>query len=412
MYNRSLGETENFKVNTRSKTISAILPWIQIMHIYAFISGVTLGYLMIILVDIAIVMRQFGLKSNTKLRICKKDSLILVIFFYMFVALCVIAVSGYTLMPVSILNRLLKMICIFFLIIECNDSLIDWEIYKNNLRILTYIVCFVLLVQFCLHLFTGRYYNFNIPFLRFANEATEERLTGVSTSSRFRSVFSEPSHFVYFVFQYLCIVLFDKEELSWKRIKEALFISLCVLLSISSTGIILLIVVWFLFILNIWRSGKVSTSKFGMMLLLILLLTVAVIYVISNEHLSFSIYRLSGSYERSNIVWKRLYANMDDVRLMSGIFRFTGYGVGNIKSEFMNSFVYSLLNFGYIGLFLICAWLISMFLYCDKCGKITLLVFVLLMAIDMVFYTPTLLGYMIIIRKHFKTNLVSLEESQ
>ena len=135
-----------------------------------------------------------------------------------------------------------------------------------------------------------------------------------------------------------------------------------------------------------------------MLLLIILLFGLTAYVVLNNDLLSFSLYRLTGSYERSDVVWKRINSNFEDIKNMKSIYLLFGYGVGNVESEFMNSIVYTILNFGIIGLIILVIGTVKIFIKSNICGRIALIVFLILSAIDMVFFTPTALGYLIIVK--------------
>lgn len=393
---------------SQHQKISYLLPWVQWFHVYAFISGVTLGYLAILIIDFYLVIRN-GKARNIHFEKKIGSTKLSLLLFYIIVALLVAALCDVPLRPVSILNRIFKLVCLYALIFECDNNLVDWNCYKKSLKILTYFACGVLLWQFAMHAVTGGYYNLKIPFLRYTNDSTAARVTGFSTESRFRSIFTEPAHFVYFVFQYLAIAMFSSDDIKSRDVISAIFVSLCVILSVSSTGMILLVVVWLTFLMFLLGRGSITKRNFAIAVFVVLCMAAAMMMVWENEQLRFALFRLTGNYEHSDIVWKRINANANDVTAMKGIFAWIGYGMGNVDSKFMNSFIYSLLNVGYIGTALIIAWLTEHFIRTGFCGKIAIILLVLLAAIDMVLYTPTVLAYMVIVQ-HFEYD-TRLEES-
>ena len=386
-----------------STSISSLLPWIQWLHVYALFTGVTIGYVLILFIDVVILFKQ--LQLNT-IRIRFKndiDRFLLFFLIYLLISLLLIIATNYALRPISILNRFVKLILLYGLIASCDNNFIDWDSYIKSLKLLTYFACFVLLFQFAMISVTGGYYSIPIPYLKFANESTAERITGFTAGARARSIFTEPAHFVFFVTQYLIIQLFSKPKgNNNNNLIEALFISLCILLSTSSTGLFVLVFVWGIFLINMWRRGKISTQNLLITIITITAIFAGVYALLNNEHLNLSLYRLSGSYEKSNIVWKRIDANFDDVKDMNGIFRWIGYGIGNIDSEFMNSYIYGLLNFGIIGVGIAFLWFIKLFFTTYGIGRISIIILIILGSIDMVFFTPTALGYFIIVQHYLK----------
>ena len=182
---------------------SAILPWVQWLHVYAFVSGVTFGYLFIVIFDIYLLIRHINI--NGFVIRAKKNGFeyLIIFFFYIFFALSIIVLSGYPIKTVSVLNRLFKLICLYFLVLICDSKNICWSIYEKSLKCFTYLACAALIIQFVMSMISGSYYNFKIPFLRYANESTDLRIGEFSSGYRYKSVFTEPSHFVFFVLQYL-----------------------------------------------------------------------------------------------------------------------------------------------------------------------------------------------------------------
>ena len=134
------------------------------------------------------------------------------------------------------------------------------------------------------------------------------------------------------------------------------------------------------------------------MFLFLALVIVLLVFVFFNNSILFqSFSRLGGGFSTSNTVWKRIYANVDVVRQTEGFTRWFGRGLGNVESTFMNSFVYLLINNGIIGAVLVFVWFVRCFFASSRMGRIAIICLFLLAAIDMVLFTPTVLGYLIII---------------
>lgn len=371
--------------------ISYILPWIQWFHIYALFPGVTIGYAIIVLVDIYWLFAINKLKITTN----KKTKLLWLFFAYALITLPIAAHFADGIRTISIANRIIKVFFLLWLLSVSVGDVVDWNCYIDSLRIITFISCFVIAIQFFMYLFMGKYLNFKIPFLKYSNENTNTLVPLFQNSSRLNSIFTEPSHFVFFAMQYLIISLFNNPDVNKKNIIHALLVSLSVILCISSTGIILLCIIWFLFLLSIYRRGIISSKMILVSLLVIVAFAIGA-YLVFNSELYLAIERLGGSFSTKNTVWKRIYANMDRVFSLKGVPLFFGNGMGNIDSEFMNSFVYTILNVGIIGLIILLLWLIRDFFRTGIMGKVAIVVFVLLCEIDMVFYTPTLISYAVI----------------
>lgn len=396
--NESLDMLNN-NIESESPVLSKVLPWIQWLHIYAFIPGVTLGYVVIVVLDVIYLIAWLG--DNRKVTIDKSSNTTLFLFFV--VVLLTLPISlliSDSVLPVNILNRILKLITLYLLItVSC--SRINYNDYMKSLRLLTYIAAAILFIQFFQKTFLGSYSSFKLPFLEYASDSTEAKLSGINTGSRFRSIFTEPSHYIYFVFQYQVALLFGG-KVHLKEILIAAGLSVSVILSGSSTGLIFLAIVWTVYAFDLVRKEGLSTNKIVLIAFLVILLYAAIVWIMNNETLYNAVYRLTGDYERSNVVWKRIYACWDDYLNMTTIQKIFGLGMGNIPKEFMNSFIYLLRSVGIVGTCIIIVWMTKLFCESNKCGRVAVVLLVLLSAIDMVLFTPTVLGYMIIINHNKK----------
>lgn len=376
----------------QTKMVSYLLPWIQWLHVFAFLPGITLGYVAIVAIDFYVLL--FVQKGKMLFR--KNDRNLYLIFAYMMIALMISLTVVSDVLWVSIINRIVKIVFLYWLVIIATSKIVNWQYYTKSLKVLTYLASFVLLFQFFSYVFVGYYYSIRIPFLKYANAETDAMLSNVSTTARFRSIFTEPSHYVYFAMQYLIITLLKEKNTDKKTVLSSLFISACIILSISSTGIVLLCFVWFIYLLSIFRQGKITGGKLFLSLMLIIVFVTGTIFVMKNPTLYASIERLGGGYSTENTVWKRLYANWDQVVQQKRLLAFFGKGIGNIESEFMNSFVYLLITVGYLGTGLVILWLVKLFFSTKLRGKVAVVALSILAAIDMVLFTPTVIGYLII----------------
>ena len=390
----------SFHISYKHKTVSYFLPWIQWIHTYAFISGVSLGYLFIIIFDILLLFVFFDHKKLITIS-NRPNSFLFLILIYMLGALPISFITSESVMIVSILNRFLKLLCVVLLVLLTNNSYIDYDSYCESLKWLTYIACFAVFIQFLSSKLTGGFVYFKVPFLHYTNESTEARLSGIVNSTRYGSIFTEPAYFAFLAFQFLIIQLFDERcELKFKNVVSALAISACIVISCSSTGIVVLMLVWGVFLLSWIRERRFTISHFVSFFALFILLIICSIIILRNEQLSFSLHRLTAGYERSKVVWKRLYAGFDKFLQLDVIQKIFGLGIGNIPSEFMNSVIYLLITTGCAGVLLFCIWLLKCFISTNICGKVATVVFAMLSAIDMVFFTPTLFAYAFIINKN------------
>ncbi len=387
-------QKEKLLNNRAPKWVAYLLPWVQWLHVYDFFAGMTLGYAAILLIDIYFI---FNVLKTGVFQTSKKDSFLLIFALFVTVTLPFALLLVDEVLTFSVFKRCVQMFLLYITILFVNAEKIDWQAYVKSLAILSFIACGVLLVQFIMQTTMGQYYDFKLPFLKYSTTEAADRLSsGITAGTRYRSIFTEPSHFIFFIFQYLVIVMFGEDRHHWKSLVTMIIISGCVLLSASSTGLILLVAVWAIYILLFCKGRKISIGLIFLGICIISMLVIGVYIYINNEDLSFSFFRLTSDYERSTTVWKRLYVNFDKVGELSGLSLLIGRGMGNVKDEFMNSIVYMLLNVGCFGTLLIFAWLISYFVRSTLRGKMAIFILVALAAIDAVLFMPTVMGYVVI----------------
>lgn len=376
------------------KWIAYLLPWVQWLHVYNFFAGMTLGYVVILLIDAYFILHSIKVGV---FQVSKKDSFLLIFALFATVTLPFAMLLEDEVLMFSIFKRCVQMFLLYITILFVNTGKIDWQAYVKSLAILSFVACGVLLVQFIMQTTMGQYYDFKLPFLEYSTTEAADRLSGgITAGARYRSIFTEPSHFIFFIFQYLVIVMFGEDRHHWKTLVTIIVISICVLLSASSTGLILLIAVWAIYMFLFCKGRKISLGLIFLGICIVLILAAGVYIYINNENLSFSFLRLTSDYERSTTVWKRLYVNFDKVGELSGLSLLIGHGMGNVKDEFMNSIVYMLLNVGCLGTLLIFAWQISYFGRSTLRGKMAILILIALSTIDTVLFMPTVMGYVTI----------------
>ena len=358
-------QVENNAMKKKHDFVSLLLPWIQILHIYAFISGITLGYLVIVALEVLLIFRP---GSRIVLDLNGKWCIAFFVFSILSLPFCLYFADSIA--EVSIANRIVKLAILYLLFLLCSSRGINWKDYVLSLRIISIISCAVIVVQFVMYLSFGYYFSINVPFLKYAN--------------------------VFFIVQYLIVLLFNSDTFTLKRLGAAIIVTICVLLSVSTTGIVLLAVIWVCFFVTV--AFKRKQKRETIMFLFLAFVIVLLVFVFFNNSILFqSFSRMGGGFSTSNTVWKRIYANVDVVRQTEGFTRWFGRGLGNVESTFMNSFVYLLINNGIIGAVLVFVWFVRCFFASSRMGRIAIICLFLLAAIDMVLFTPTVLGYLIII---------------
>lgn len=161
------------------------------------------------------------------------------------------------------------------------------------------------------------------------------------------SIFFEPSHACYFLVPYLCYVLFSlnsKDQLVNKmRFREALFLSLGMIITTSGQGLTVLAVCWGLWFLRSVRKFNLSS-----------LFVFAVIFIFLLSHFDFNstIDRVTTTDSMNAIDARKggylLFDTLPDV------YKYFGTGYGNYDdSVYYSSFAEIMFCTGYIGLVLV-----------------------------------------------------------
>lgn len=380
------------------KVISMLLPWIQWFHVYAVVHGVTIGNVVLVLVDIWLIIKS--IQVYIKRKFTMRDISIIFLFVYFIVVLPIALLFSDKILPVSIMNRILKTVILYIPLISFVSQKICWSEYVKSLSKLTAIACVAVVIQFIMKLLTDSFFTFKIPFLHYANEGTDIALGTFSSYDRVTSIFTEPSHFVYFALQYLCIAMFGEKKLQVKTFCSVVFVTMCIVMTVSSTGIILSALLWLIFFFRISFMKRKTRVKYLVTFLILAVIVTGCIIIINNEYLFFAIFRLTNGYHNTKGVWYRIYSCFDEIVTMAFPTNLVGYGIGNIESEFMNSIAYILLCCGYfgVGVYVI---LFGIFLYkTDFCGKVAIGCLFCLSCIDMVLFAPVSMFYLLIAVKN------------
>lgn len=228
------------------------------------------------------------------------------------------------------------------------------------------------------------------------------------------SLFIEPGYYVQFVLPLLAFSLFGIKNQLKQNLREAIFISLGLILSTSGQGIIIGLFEWAaLFFIKIIKLKPIYIIG-GLVSMPILF------YISSFEFIDISISRLFGSATSSS--YARIFRGFDIFSQIEPIYKIIGVGYGNVGAymrengilaaydtivaikdiEYMNSIAYILVNLGVIGM-LIMIWIL-VYLYNNTWGpfRLCLCVLVLLSSVSTIFLYSNLIFYLAIILSGFK----------
>ncbi len=255
----------------------------------------------------------------------------------------------------------------------------------------------VLAVQQLLYIFFGKVTAFIIPFLGLASgvemDVFRASLSAQATNYYFRSsaFFTEPAHFCHYVILGIMLMLFDEKEENhgfWRPI----FCTVCVVLTTSSFGIIVALLVWGSWLV-IKCSKKITvkqTIRIGV--IVVLLLTVGVYInkkfnvmgILSSKLASSTIRRQDSSFAYRVTRGFSIYSKLNILEKLFGV------GIGNIgiilqqdtrlidfaESDYMNSLSYILVSSGILGMMIFIKTIVSNFKYgkLEKCLTLYILI--------------------------------------
>lgn len=392
----------NPRKSSFSVFFSTILPWIPWLHIYsAGVPGVTFGYLVLVM------LAGYSLLSYNK---CKKHSehaLLTVFLCYAMVILPLSLLFSEDIFLLQIANRCLKQLLLIYVVVSVMPRFLDFDKYVSSLRVVTYIGAAAILIQFVLMATTGRSLEFKIPFLNYANDWSNEKdfAAVMAQSGRLTSIFLEPSHYSNFAVQYLMVTLFyhPKEREPKAVYIEAVIITVSILSSVTSSGMIYCGVVWTAYLFIRQRPEEQKGKVFFRKILVLIIISVAIIFIINNERVNFAIARMLPSYANSQNVWVKIIGGQEEFLSLSPILKIIGAGFGNLSPTFMTGLFYTLYCTGIIGTIIIVAWFIKALKNKASLSKVAAIVFFLVFLIQPGFYAPTLINYSSLMRKNDNT---------
>ncbi|MFP7442674.1 hypothetical protein SFC50_03135 [Bacillus infantis] len=369
----------------------ALVPWIG--NYRFLVSGFSLGELLII---IALFLNLIKGEKTSLGTYSKTYRILLLYYIYAILAVFIITLIGNDLNYELVLKRTIKMGLYFIAISLLLPGRINIDYFLKVYKLVVYFSCIAIIIQYLAYYIMGTYVVFKIPFLSFSSDSAEEFNYIDSRLFSFRpdSIFLEPSHFVYYVIGYIIVCLFLSRNTS-PKILEAALVSVCVLMSKSSFGIFVLVVIWLYFLITQIIKKKISTSKKMKIIISVITIgfTVIILYLNSDLYESFS--RLqNSSYTSGSGAWAK--ASIGDVftNSLGGFQKLFGVGLGNYPTGVFSTTV----NFvfyctGYIGIIIMSYWALRSFVVSNHIGRVMILCTVMLFFVWYLIYAPIFILY-------------------
>ena len=228
----------------------------------------------------------------------------------------------------NIIIRFVRYSFYIFSFLFTSSRLLDVLRLKKCIIMITLIGCVFLVIQF----FSFRLLGIAIPgYTHLIPLYSDTYSTRDYTVSSYRptAFFLEPAHFCRYSVIALCVLLFDNKEIKTKSLIEAIFISICILLSTSSQGYLLLAIIVISFVLS--RISKIKNRLIKYASIIAVLVSPLIIYLVLNSSIvSFTIERaLSGDINSTTSAAGARLASYSYYSKLPLLFKIIGVGFGS-----------------------------------------------------------------------------------
>ena len=230
------------------------------------------------------------------------------------------------------------------------------------------------------------YYSTGIVLPNKIGASSSAMLT--SSIGRLKSFYSEPADMAYSIIPFICCSLFGPQyETKDRRFADSIIASLAIIISTSSQGTAIVIILWI-----IWEIKSIGQHKPSLHIILLLMLFVAIFLGYRSTILEFSLGRLGGLLQGdiSSTAWAARSGGFTVYNEQSLLLKVFGNGYGNYFSENIygystwGQFIYfstlsgSLFMQGILGTIMLVLILLKCFRLGTITQKILVLVFVFL----------------------------------
>ncbi len=297
----------------------------------------------------------------------------------------------------AVFPRLIRLLFCLFIAALLGGYFFDYKSAKKYVILIAVVATVLIVFQKAYNDLTGEFVYFLSKGNIYSEVYDESYFNNVETLSTYRpmSIFLEPSHYCQYILFALAIVLF-KLKLSVKDILLAVFLSVGIFVSTSSTGVILCLALWAVYLFTILKDSIVNGKYNVKIFFIICLVFVAAIFVLSQfgDRFLFAIQRIYSSDSSSpSEAWNgRLgtFSIFTEYECVTNFLFGRGYGVIN-EGEWYASIPYYFSGTGMLGMLAVAAFFISLYLLSNKFQRKLLIVFFVLC-----FTTEVLTNYWLI----------------
>lgn len=360
-------------VNMLKKTIAFLLVITPILRYYV-VPVVKQDFELVVVLSIILcqLIILLSMRRTTTLKINKSFKGIVLFFAWgAFITLVVYLIAPYSnLITLTAKNNFYFYIVAVFAVLLGLLGTVDSKYLIKYYRFVALLTSLFLLIQFLSYNFFGIAMNGKMPFLELQDVyLIREKVFGIynfGSFVRFSSFFIEPSHFAQYIAPFICLCLFNgKNEFQKKSILYAVFCSSMVLISVSGTGIVVVLLIWFLYFL--FNDSKKLYKKvaavylgliFSILFLMLLYYVPALNEMVNNLFVSsnggqakadYRIYRGFDIYFELSFIHQLFGAGYKSVGGLASYYGIESLFDTNALYEYMNDIALILTNFGLIG---------------------------------------------------------------
>lgn len=393
---------------------SIIIALIPILGIYVSgIPGINLAEFFLIFFTIICLMINLHNKKKT---INKSSTLFFLLNFVIWIlfSLLTILAQGTSLGTNELINILVRVSRYsFYTFCVCYTSFywLKREITEKWIVKISILATLYLLMQYISYFWSGYILKSFIPYIPIYSSSVYGEFTyNVKNFYRPASFFIEPSHIVQYTFVGLIFVLFNNHGV-YKKIFLSLLISTSLLLSTSLQGIVIMIIIWGVWWLRLYKNVK-TRSKFVVLTVIPIIIFVISISLFRLPIIQNTLSRLKDSDNlfTSNAFIAR-FQGYSFFENLPNLFKWIGMGYGNIPSRsiFMSSLSFYLYCGGLISILFICVLFLHLFNKSeDVSTKVIILTCIILMTSAEWIYVYLFVFYFSLMtyESHTKKNLL------
>ena len=331
-----------------------------ILFIYRFLGYFMLGEIVLL----ALLLINLAFSSSTSRKISKKQ----IIIFLFAVAIYIISCFGYIInsLDVSVLPRLIRLIFCLFMVAVLGEYFFDYKSAKKYILAIALIAATLIVFQKVYHEITGDFIYFVFKKNIYSHVYNQNYFLNVESLSVYRpmGIFLEPSHHCQYALFALVIALsYDKLE---NGTFIAALISAGIVVSTSSTGVILCILIWvihFIALLQRFIYNKSIDTKAIISICLIAVFAIVIMFIFGDQFV-YSIERIYDVNESSpSAAWDgrlETYSVFAEYESLGEILFGRGYGMIN-EEEWYASIPYYYSGTGILGLSVVIAFFALLF---------------------------------------------------